>query len=272
MNLVVAIDVSTFIWDQTHFSNKTYYYSLVSIVPTIYERITAQKICILFRKQLLTLIQTQFPYNVAGKISKELGVDFKERTFSFLTKATWIEYADNRNPISSTPEVVKSYFSDDTKTEVKSKIWCLLNNQTSKYIAYNCLYGGNSDLSIQNNGTSTSIETLSFNTEKDVSQFFDRYKITFQHNQKHGAKVTYANGEKISPFACYHQSDGQLKAQQLLDGAFFYQNDYYNFDLMNNVYVRFLRTDYATYHGHDLSNEQVPHQVKQKFNKNGRIF
>jgi hypothetical protein len=78
----------------------------------------------------------------------------------------------------------------------------------------------------------------------------------------------------VSPFTCFHNAGGQGKAQKLLDNAFYYNGSFYNFDLANQVYVKFVLTGGVVYHGYDLSDDgnKVPSEVKSKFSKDGRVF
>jgi len=117
---------------------------------------------------------------------------------------------------------------------------------------------------------SKEIETLRFTSSEEVKHFFNKFKIKFEHNPKHRKEsyFDYERNEQVSAFSCYH-NQGDLAAQKLLDEAYFYENNFYNFDTVNSVYVRFILTNGLIYHGHDLLDEgnNIPNQVKKKFNK-----
>lgn len=270
MSLMAAIDLSTFIWDQAEyddFSRRKDYYRLISIAQAIYRRVEAQKISILFRSQLLGLINGHFPYNMTGNIAKDIGIDFQELTFSFLTKVTWIPYDDNVNLISSNPVLHRTFFNTDINSEVQNKICYLYNNISSehKYIVFCLFYDYQGNLELTNGKGTIEVDTLCYNSEEDVNHFFDRYRIKFVHNPKHDE---YNSGGAVSPLSCYNERSGDTsKAQALLDSAFHFQGNYYNFDNEHRVYVKFAKTKGFEYHGYDITTSGIPHEVKKRFNK-----
>jgi hypothetical protein len=278
MSFTAAIDISTFIWCKDDYdSNKNQYHGLISLVPTVYEQIKSLKIPVLIRKELYELILVEFPYSMAEEISYE----FQRLTLSFLTDtvSNWTPYVDdNDKAISSVPGLVKPHFSENAQAETQSQICHLFNNGQNpqhKFLAYNHFFGQKKNLALKKEEQKTvEIETLCYNSEKEIQDFFELYKIKFDHNPKHTEKARNANGERISPFTCFHQKDGQTKAQKLLDEAFLHEDDYYNFDIENGVYVKFVKTIGLTYHGFDLSddNNNVPNEIKKKINKDGRVF
>ncbi len=117
---------------------------------------------------------------------------------------------------------------------------------------------------------SIEIGTLSYKTDSDIINFFYRHKIKFVHHSKHGREsyYDYQRDEEVSPFSCFH-NQGQEAAQKLLDTAFLFNNHFYNFDIENNVYVRFIKTSDLIYHGHDMidTGTNIPNEVKKKFFK-----
>ncbi len=272
MNIKSAIDISTFIWCQEDFNNnRNQYYGLVKMMPGFYEQMKSFKIPILFRKELYEIIITDFPYTMARDIS----YDYERLTLSFLidTFSNWIPYADNTDSVVSNPELIKAHFSNQTKTEAKNQICYLYQNgqnQEYKFIVYCYFFDSEENLILQRQQNERKIETLCYKSEDEIKSFIDKYKIKFKHNSKHNK---YKSGGKVSPLSCYNERDGDIKrAQELLETAFLYEDDYYNFD--RDVYVVFVTSNDGTYHGFDLSDEgsNVPVEVKKKFNKNGRQF
>lgn len=276
MRYIAAIDISTFIWSKPDFeSNKQQYYNLLSVAPFVYKQIKKQKLSILLKRELCELIMSEFPYNMIREISYE----FENLTLNFLTNTNWYTYQVNcENTISSIPVLSKDYFSVEALAEIECQKYHLFyngNNPKHKFIAYNYFFAQKENLKLFRNAQQPlEIDTLSYNSEKEIQDFFDRNRIKFEHNPKHTNQVRYANGEKISPFTCYHQPNGEAIAQRLLEEAFPFQNEYYHFDVENDVYVKFVLTRDLVYHGFDLSdnNNNVPNEVKKKFYKNGKIF
>lgn len=278
MNLTATIDISTFIWCEQDFKeNQNQYYILRSLAPNIYTQIKNLKLPVLLRNELYESIIKEFPYNMV----KEVGYEFQRLTLEFLTDSflNWSTYADsNDKTITSVPVVVKQHFSNVIKTETQCQIVHLFQNGKNpehKFIAYNYFFNHNNNLLVlKQNQNTVEIDSLYYESEQDIQDFFDHFRIKFEHNPKHTYQVRFANGEKISPFTCYYKQNGQVNAQKLLEDAFQYQNDFYNFDIDNNVYVKFVLTNGLTYHGYDLSddNNNVPNVVKNYYNKNGRTF
>lgn len=277
MSFTAVIDISTFIWcEEDYNANKNRYYTLIGIAPAIFEKIKELKLSILLKKELYESMMAEFPYKMISEISYE----FQNITLSFLTNTDWFPYSDKTDPaITSVPILSKPHFSDDINGETQSQICHLFYNGKKpdhKFIAYSYFFAQDNDLILNMRDDSTKIDTLRYDTENDIVEFFEKYRLKFQHNPKHTRELRYSGGEKISPFTCYHQPNGQLKAKKLFEEATFHEGYYYNFDLDNNVYVRFLKThiDQPIYHGHDLSdqNDDVPDRIRKKINKHGRIF
>lgn len=278
MSFTAAIDISTFIWCEQDFrANKNQYYTLRSIAPNIYTQIKNLKLPVLLRNELYESIINEFPYIMV----QEVGYEFQRLTLEFLTDSflNWTTYADsNDNSITSVPVVVKQHFSNVVKTETQNQIVHLYQNGKNpehKFIAYNYFLNHNNNILVLNQNQNTvEINALYYNSEQDIQDYFEQFRIKFEHNPKHTNQVRFANGEKISPFTCYHKENGQVNAQKLLEDAFQHQEDFYNFDIENNVYVKFVLTNGFTYHGYDLSddNNNVPNVVKNYYNKNGRTF
>ena len=273
MSITAALDISTFIWKEDDYNeNKTHYFGLLEVIPVVYEQVINHKIPILFRKELYELLHIEFPYNMARTISN----DFEPLTLSFLSKTSsnWSLYNFfNEDSITSVPLIIKPHFSNTTQTEARSQIGHIFINYPFldyKFIAFNYFYNHTDNLTLTKDNESKVIETLNFSSSRDVLHFFDKYKIKFKHHTKHRREgyYDYDRQEQVSPFSCFH-NQGASAAQELLDKAFFYEGHYYNFDLVNNVFVRFNMTIAFEYHGHDLLDEgnNIPNQVKKKFNK-----
>jgi hypothetical protein len=272
MIYTAAIDVSTFIWCRNDYNNnKHHYYNLLSIIPSLFDEITVLKIPLLLRNELYNLIVDEFPYGMADEISYE----FSYLTLSFLSdNRNWFTYSDCVDEgISSVPNIVKAHFSQNTQVETKHQICHLFNNGENpnhKFISFLYFYNHNKNLLLVKEKEQREVETFWYSSEAEINKFFDKYKIKFKHHTKHRREgyYDYDRKEQVSPFSCYH-NQGELAAQELLDKAFFYEGHYYNFDLANNVFVRFIMTSAFVYHGHDLLDEgnNIPNQVKKKFNK-----
>jgi hypothetical protein len=274
MSFTAAIDISTFIWSRDDYdNNKHQYYSLLKIVPFVYEQIISLKLPVLFRQKLYEIIMNEFPYNLAREISYE----FEYLTLSFLSNTTnWFIYSESIDKeITSVPNLVRPHFTIDSQTEIMNQICHLFvkgENPNHIFISYSYFYNHDNHLIISRQQEQKGIETLSYSSEEEINIFFNKHKIKFEHNPKHNEVHV---DEDNSPLSCYNErNEDTQKAQRLLDEAFQFGKRYYNFDLENNVYVRFTQTINNIYHGQDLSDlgNNIPNEVKKKFSKNGRVF
>ena len=279
MSFIAAIDISTFIWCEQDFNaNKDQYLILKNLAPYIYSQIRDLKLPILLRDELYQSIMNEFPYNMVS----EIGYDFQKLTLEFLTDtfSSWYLYTENNDDsITSNPELKKAHFSGNIQTETQSQVCHFFQNSQNpehKFITYNYFFNKTNNLIVNKQNDTIEIDTLRYNSEEDITRFFDNYTLKFEHNPKHTRHLRYSGGEKISPFTCFHQSNGEAIAKKLLKEATFHEGYFYNFDLDNNVYVRFLKThlDRPIYHGHDMSdqNQDVPNKIKNKYNKDGKVF
>lgn len=272
MNFTANIDISTFIWSQEDFNtNKPSYYKLIELAPTVYEQIKEKKIPVLLRDELYYLLMAEFPYISINDISRDYGT----LTQLFLKDVNWFPYEDEEiSNVSTIPNIIKDHFSEEIKKECGNQIVHLFNNNISKdkFVAYHYFFDHKNKLNVNSKTKSVEIDTLSYQSEDEIIQFFENLKIKFRHNPKHNK---YKSGGNISPLSCYNERDEDInRAQRLLDTAHPVNNDFYNYDAENGVYVIFVTSNDGTFHGFDLSDEEnnVPYEVKKTFNKNGRKF
>jgi hypothetical protein len=274
MNNTVVIDISTFIWSQEDFEqDPKKYFQLIQLVPTLYRQITNYKLPILFRKELFDVIQGEFPYSISNNISK----DFAKITMSFISKSIsrWVKFESlPQLTIKTEPELLKKYFSQTVKVEFLGQVGHLYTSSSKypyNYIIYNDFFKSKRNLLIKKNGKTKEIETLLYSSEGEILIFFDRFKLKFKHNPKHDK---YKAGGIISPLSCYNERIPDIGyVEKLLNGAYLFDEDYYNFDLINNVYVVFVSSNDNTFHGFDLSDDgKIPHKVKETFKKDGKRF
>ncbi len=271
-NFTAILDISTFVWDQVDFNtNKHRYYQLIDLAPIVYEQVADNRVPILLREKLYNLLMLDFPYSNINAINP----DYCTLTLSFLTNVFWIPYEDgDDSSISTNPNLVKNYFSDDLKNESYSQIFHINRNAIIgyKFIAYNYFHNHTNNLFITTETNQIEVDSLFYESKAEIVQFFDNYKIKFKHNPKHDQ---YKAGGKISPLSCYNERAGDTtKAQNLLKSSYLLGNDYYNFDAENQIYVKFVDSNDGTYHGFNVSDEgsNIPNEIKNRFNKNGRKF
>jgi hypothetical protein len=279
MSFIAVIDISTFIWCEQDFNlNKKQYIILKSLLSELFTQIKGQKLPILFRDNLQQLIWAEFPYKLLNE--KEIGYDFLKLTYEFLldTFHKWEIYLENIDDnVFCSPVLIKQHFSNSIKAETQSQVCHFFYNKQNpehKYLVYNYFFNQDGNLRINGKDESIEVDTLQYESENEIIQFFDKYKIKFDHNSKHRSYCYRDDrGEIVSPFSCYH-IQGASEAQNLLDTSIQYDGHYYNFDKINRVFVRFIKTNDLTYHGHDISDEgnNVPNKIKKTFLTNGRTF
>jgi hypothetical protein len=277
MSFTAAIDISTFIWCEQDFkANKNQYIVLRSLMPNLFTQIKDMRLPILFRENLQQLILTKFPFQTIEE--KEIGYDFYRLTYEFLidTFSNWVIFVENTdNTIYSAPVIKKTHFSDNIQEETQSQICHMFhNNQNTehKFIAYNYFFNSRSNLVLNKGDENVEIDTLRYNCMEEIVAFFEKYKIKFRHNPKHDR---YKSGGIVSPLSCYNDRIGDITAaQDLLEKSVQIGDDFFWYDEPNNVYVQFVPSNDGTFHGFDISDEQmnVPSTIKNRFNKNGRKF
>jgi hypothetical protein len=270
MEFIAVIDISSFIWCQNHFdANTSKYYELMQSLPNLFTKITDNKTNVLLRKELYEQILSNFPYRI---IPNE-NFDFQVTTLGFLTTlgSRMIEYpSTDITSISSIPDISKQHFNGNTKVEVRYLLNRMHTQRTppSKFFTFGYLwnYEGNLNTIDDNDKVNHEIETICYDNELSLNNFFSNHRRMFDHNPKHNL---FNAGEIISPLSCYNERIGNKdKAQLLLDESEQYNDLFYNFDTSNNVYVIFRNTNSNIYHGYDERNlNNVPSEIRRKFNK-----
>jgi hypothetical protein len=248
----------------------------MEVLPFVFGEIRKNGIKVLLRNDVFELIQSDFPYKIVDIYNH----DFIWKTLSFLSEVSWMNYAANYSQnLHTKPEIVKDYFNQPIKNEVSYQVKHLSNQikPENKFLTYRYFWNNDDDLTISKSvGGEISeiivIETLIYNNLQDIEAFFAKQKNRFEHNPKHDKYKAKGN---ISPLRCYNERTGdKTQAQKLLETSILLNGDYYNYDENNNVYVVFVITVNKLYHGFDLSDEgeNVPVEIKNRFNKDGRRF
>lgn len=271
MKQLALLDISALIWDIGHFeANKPAYYKVMETLPNLYTGIMNNKIPLLIKGSLLNEIQAYFPYN---QIPNEFH-SFQYATLYFLSNATIWEYPSNNDTtVSCTPDLVKAYFEQSTKTEVRCLITYLYSDISNckRLLSFNIFYNSKKNLTLSNSH-SVDIDTLMCDDIVAHESIINKFKKIFEHNGKHDAYKSSEHeyhGEKISSLSCYNERIGNTKeAQALLDKAVEFKGALYSYDNKYKTYVKFVITGGNLYHGYDvLLSEDDLINLRKVYNK-----
>lgn len=272
MSFTAALDISTFIWcKEDYHNNSEHYLRLISIIPKVFEKIHNFNVPILMRNELFEIIAFDFPYPYLNEIGLSY---YSTKILRLLTTSEWSNYEEQfESNFTSNPNLVKDCFKIELKEEYTNQIGHLFNNSFKhKFITCQYFFNNNENLCITDSNDVVEIDTLSYSSDEDIIKYFDKIKIKFKHNPKHNK---YNSGGKVSPLSCYNERTGdETAAQNLLENSQMIGSDYFWYDEPNEVYVQFVSSNDGTFHGYDISDEQsnVPYQIKNIFNKDGRKF
>jgi hypothetical protein len=267
MKRFAVIDISAFIWNVNHFrENKPDYYTLMEVLPNLYEGIIKYKIPVIMRQQLIDEIYTYFPYDL---IPNEYYA-FQLSTLTFFSQILprlegYPEY-DN-SAISSIPSLTKEHYKPSTNTEVRYLITHLHTNhlQLKNFLTFNIVWNYKKNLKTKST-IKREIETIICDDVQLHETILQKFKNLFVHNPKHNV---YNSSDYNSPLSCYNERLGDTdKAQRLLDESIEYKGSYYCFDSENDVYVKFVCTINNIYHGYNVILSGVDLvNIRKTFNK-----
>jgi len=278
MDFMAVIDVSSIIWDETDYqSNTNQFYELANSVSTLFMKLEEEKPKILLRKKLQEQMINAFPF---GKIPYSFS-EFERIAYTFLTKtgSNIFTYSySNIIDILSFPDLIKEHYNDTTKEEIRILISKIHLDSDTKNVYFTFQYLWERDAVLKTKkGEEEKVEheTIISDREKELDEFFQKFKRIFEHNPKHNK--TKLNTKKmwvrakdkslfISRLSCYDGDD--TIPQELLDSGRASGDCYYNYDLENEVYVVFRCHLNNKYHGYDEnSNDDIPNEIKKHFNK-----
>jgi hypothetical protein len=266
MTYVAVLDIASFIWDHNDYeANEPKYHVMMHRMLNLQDHLIRNKSQILLRFELYDQIMIEFPHAI---VSSRFS-DFTHRTLRFFMDIgeRMKIFPARTLSITSAPILFKDHFSATTKSEVQY----LLNQIHSepkpdvKFFTYEYLWAGG-NLKTVNGNDELEHETLVADDVKYLEKFFTRYRLTFEHNNKHDR---YNEGTYISGLSCYNDRTQDTRhAQSLLDTSKKHGNNYYNYDLINDVWVVFRQTRDNIYHAHDERNlSNIPNEIRKHFSK-----
>jgi hypothetical protein len=271
MNITSILDVSTFIWDESDFdSNKYQYLQMARSIHVLLEQIEKSKCNVLLRSELYDEILQWFPYR---KVPHRIA-DLETITWTFFGNMgnRLIKFPSDTIDFSCQPEVVKAFFSDATKREVRyliSKIH-IDKAKDQVFFTFRQIWVPNAKLRIASGNEAIECTTLESDCQATVEQFFEGFRPIFEHNEKHDRKKA-KRGEYPAPLSCYDGNDNSIP-QSVLDNAIKVGDRYYGWDPAIEVAVVFYNHIDNKYHGHNLEDENdLPNSARQYINriKNG---
>jgi hypothetical protein len=266
MDCIAILDTSCIIWDENDYDSNTYQYiDLKDKLVNLFDVFARENPHILLRDELVTEMILSFPYD---RLHRHLH-DYNHRVFEFI-----INIPANRrlsclpqdDGITSTPIIIKNHFNVNTKTEVAYTLTYIHSesNDTNCYFAYRYLFGQPNQLTTVNGDANVICNTIFFDDENVLNNYFLQFKKIFEHNPVHHHQNRPRS--KKSRLRCYNGVD-TIVPQDYLDRSIYETNRYYFFDPVNQVYVVFFCHEQNRYHGHEENDlNQIPVRVRDHFN------
>lgn len=273
-----VLDISAIIWDKEDYSeNNHHYYTFLPKLSELLIKLERSNTRILMRSTLLGEMVNEFPYSL---LPNELWAS-SAQVYSFLGNigSIIINYNDSTvDGITSFPNQVKSYFSNNVKTEVNyllTEIHTKFNKQNT-FFSFSSLFNCTDSLQTTINCQKKVHRTIIADKEDILENFLSSFHLIFKHSQKHDkaehkTREAWNNTDEKNDFesqlSCY---DGDSTgSQELLDTRYnklFGNKYYYSYDSINEVYVVFRMTNNNIYHAYDMYDiERVPQEVKEHF-------
>lgn len=264
----VVLDISSIVWDKNDFdTNQTQYYSLASEFVIFLQAFeSCNHLLFVARNELLNEVRGQFPYSIPN--SAQL-ITFKRRALQFLSSKRVISYNTNGQSISSIPDIFYNYFSDTLKLEVKYLLSEMHNVENYIFCTFSSRWNTTDKLKTVSSTIKEHQTVIHGNANPTIQDFYNTtFRNIFEHNLKHdrtkGKRIE--NGETISPLSCFDGIKTDIP-QTLLDNAIRFNNEFYNYDTVNQTFVCFKNHQNNKYHGYDEDIENVPLQIKNIFHK-----
>lgn len=277
MNFTTILDISSLIWNRADYETNTHnYYRLADSLLDLLGKLENQKTVFLMRKQLLDRIDIEFPFY---ELSNDFR-DFIDAIYKILSKIglKGIDYPDNiDDDLISEPNLIKEYYNDETKVEIRYLISRMHSDEDSDkiYFTFNYLWDGDNSFLVVKDTTKNVLHpvVVSDNEDKfknnELDIFLDKFKRVFEHHvEKHDRITGQKNqkGEPVSKLSCFDGKD-ETVPQKLLDEGEKSGKRIYNYDDENEVWVVFMNHEGNKYHGYDEEENEVPPKVKKRLNK-----
>jgi hypothetical protein len=265
MSSIVILDVSCIIWDANDYSHNTnQYYTLRSKLSNLITVLRRERPYVLLRDDLITEMINCFPFDVIP----DHFYDYTNQVFDFISNIPSDRqiscHPDNRG-ITSNPVILKQHFNANTIEEVSYVLTYIhAGDERNCYFTTPHLYGSDSRLRTTENGITQDCNTVFFDDENVLANYFDQFKKIFEPNPVHHIQNKPRSAK--SKLRCYNGHD-TIVPQTYLDGAIFDNNRYYFYDPDNFVYVIFMSHQENRFHGHEEKDlNKIPQRVRRHFN------
>lgn len=271
MSLTAILDISSIIWNLDDYnSHKHHYYDLQENMIALIEHLEELKPKILVRSSLLDQMFIGFPMVEMPDSFYEFG----SLVYGFLANIgnRIEEYSDIESIDKSIPNLVKTHFNEETRTEMTYLVsWVHSKSYYPQtYFTFEHLHGGRDNLRTMDGEFEYEHQTLLGDDPLELKDFFTKFKRIFDPNPKHDRvrvrSIQNSRGE-ASPLSCY---DGKHCGypQRLLDDAEEDEGIYFSFDAKNKVYVIFRCHKDNLWHGYDeRDRKKIPEHIKDKFHQ-----
>lgn len=271
MNPVIALDISSFIWDEADYNdNMDHYYKLSREIFFLIKKLELEKPVVLLRNELILQLINGFPF---FKLPKQYW-EIQNMILLFLanTGSNIMTYPDNIiTGIDSYPKQIKLHFNNTLTNEIYYLLSKMHTDATNiSFFTFEYLWSGGKHLKTIIPGETKKHECIVSDRGNELNDYFNKYKPIFRHNPKHRNSKYYTK-EMYEKGVCKDKFISPLSTnvpQELLDTGFKCGEKFYNFDNVNDVYIVFRNTRMNEYHGYDeYDHNNIPNEVKKQFNK-----
>jgi hypothetical protein len=272
MDTKIILDISSVVWDENHFAKEpSFHYLLASEVIIFLQAFeSCNNLKFISRIEMLQNITASFPYRLTN--NPQLS-DFKRRTQQFLSNRykDFVTFNANETAVNSVPDICYNYFSESLKIEVRYLLSEIHKSSNYIFCTFSTRWQNNEKLKTVNKGTKEHNTIVHENGKPTIKDFyFKTIRNIFEHNSKHDSSkgIYYVGKEKINPLSCYDERKTDTTIpQKLLDTAIQYENDLYNFDDVNQTFIRFKSHLDNKYHGYDEDIKNIPQKIREEFYK-----
>jgi len=266
----IVLDISSLVWDENDFyTNQTQYYSLTSEFIVFLQAFeSCNQLLFVARNEMLNEIRGQFPYSIPN--SAQL-ITFKRRALQFLSNKRFVSYNINNQSINSIPDICHDYFSDTLRLEVKYLLSEIHSAGNYIFCTFSSRWNTTDKLKTASSTTKEHQTVIHGDGNQTIQDFYNTtFRNIFEHNYKHDSNkgVYYEGAEKVNPLSCYNERLADTTVpQNLLDNAIKFNDEFYNYDTVNQTFVCFKNHQNNKYYGYDEDIKKVTPQIKNTFHK-----
>ena len=274
-NYIAVLDASLFVWDVADYKGNEYDYRLIlDAISDMIEKLSDQSF--LVTKELIDELIHYFPYSDLPESLWEFGniiYKFFQKLFSKV-----INSDSTLESLVSSPNQKKPYFSSSLKIEVNKLLNHLYHNDSKNHIYFSSLrFWDDSDSLKLVKSNSKEVRAILIDKENRLKDFVNDSRLIFDHHDKHDCSehknldawlIRDINQKFDSQLSSFCNGNTE-RVQKILDKRFglcFGNENFFGYDNVTGVFVKFRLTNAKIYHAHDEYDiNKIPEEVKNHF-------